>query len=230
VQLDAAQASLDDVERRVRVGVEPEDALLPARIALHEAESRMRTLRLEEEEVRATGREPDDELSAPLVGGRDFVTERLDLQRGRARERLARADREWTRIQGLVRTGIVSAEEADPAELALEQARQALRLVETELDARRAFLGGELGPDEAVRRVERERLASQLAVGRLVRERAAGDVERMERLAAVGAVQEAELRRARLELTQRELAVELLLRKLELLDSLSSGEAPGESG
>jgi hypothetical protein len=47
---------------------------------VNEAEAELRSIGLDLEEIRATGREPMHSLTAPLVSGRDFVAERWRVE------------------------------------------------------------------------------------------------------------------------------------------------------
>jgi hypothetical protein len=77
VRMDAAKQQLQDVERRVAVGIVDQEAAVETRQGVVEAEARTRIAMLNLEEVRLTGRDPRDEVSAPPTPGRDFVLDRL---------------------------------------------------------------------------------------------------------------------------------------------------------
>ena len=92
---------------------------------------------LDVEETLITGYDPDDSLSAPIVRGRDFVTERLVLQQALLAKRVSIID------------GQVSAREQDlnhPSTMAREFVREqeaaeaALSIVEKRLALRQDFL------------------------------------------------------------------------------------------
>jgi hypothetical protein len=75
-----------EAEKRFLVGMAPQDSVLEAGAKLAEAEAQAKSLRLQLEEVRVTGREPVMTVSAPLVSGRDFVPN------AGAREKIVRGD------------------------------------------------------------------------------------------------------------------------------------------
>ncbi|UCG33585.1 MAG: hypothetical protein JSU68_02915 [Phycisphaerales bacterium] len=90
---------------------------------------------LDVEEVRISGRDPDNSLSAPILRGRDFVTERLKLDRALALERVSRIDKEASR-HGF-----------DPDQSAMiareqEAVRAALSIVEKRIALRQDYLSG----------------------------------------------------------------------------------------
>jgi outer membrane protein TolC len=71
---------LRTAEQRVSVGIEGQDAVFEARFKVNEAEAQARLVQLQLEEVMASGREPQGTVSSPLVSGRDFVTERWQIE------------------------------------------------------------------------------------------------------------------------------------------------------
>ena len=80
LQLQIARNQLEEVERMHEVGVVEEQALLESRVQARQAEAEYMKLSLDVEEIRVSGKEPQNEMSAPLVDGRDFVAERLGLR------------------------------------------------------------------------------------------------------------------------------------------------------
>ncbi len=76
-RLATARARLDSTERDVAIGTAAPVERLPRRVDVAEAQGQLAVIELQLEEVRVTAREPLDDVSAPLVGGRDFVSERL---------------------------------------------------------------------------------------------------------------------------------------------------------
>ena len=57
------------------------------------------------EEITATSQPPRDELSAPLVGGRDFVKDRIMLDLAAAQERLTTAEKVYSETERRARVG-----------------------------------------------------------------------------------------------------------------------------
>ncbi len=99
--------------------------------------------RLVLEEVELSGGSTRDELYAPLVGGRDFVLERLDLDRRGAEERV-RWMQSWI---DRVESGAFDPAETESqllgAQAEIQQARLQLELVEDRIKLRNQFLKGE---------------------------------------------------------------------------------------
>lgn len=122
-------------------------------------------LRLEREEVELSGRDPDDSLAAPLVDGRDFVAERLELRERRSRERALRLEREQQRLKQLAGLQVVSAADVDRAVAARRSEELVLRTILERLSIRSAFLAGDVPLDrvEPLARIAQLRHRLELA-------------------------------------------------------------------
>jgi outer membrane protein TolC len=79
-RLALARQQLEEIEGRVSVGIQSVAAVLEKRLNVTEAEAEVNLVELDLAEVRAAGREPMKGVSAPRVGGRDFVTERWQAE------------------------------------------------------------------------------------------------------------------------------------------------------
>jgi outer membrane protein TolC len=135
---------LESVQRGVEVGVERQESALDARFKVAEAEAEVKSIELDIAEIRATGREPMKTLSAPLVSGRDFVTEGLRVEMtvpARALEiERVRAQAAQSRLEvGLANTIDVAAAATRVIEL-----ESAVQVFERKLDIRQRFLKGNL--------------------------------------------------------------------------------------
>ena len=128
------------VEQRVSVGVEGQDAVFEARFKVTEAEAQVRLVRLQLEEVTASGREPQNAVSSPLVSGRDFVTERWQIE---VSIPTAAFDVAKTRVDALTRrvaVGMVDRIEVDAARTQLMEIEATIVAWRRKLDVRQQFL------------------------------------------------------------------------------------------
>jgi hypothetical protein len=147
--------------------VTPDPLLMPApaRSALAELEEEQHEralLRIDERETTASGRPPRDDLSAPVVGERDFVHERLELVRARAMTGVVDAVELASRFREL------DTEEADTArwkvELKVANTRALVDKLDKRLDLRRSFLQGGTPIEHIDMTVERIETEYRLAV------------------------------------------------------------------
>lgn len=143
-RLQSQQGQTAQAGQRLAVGLVPEGDLLIARTMQERTELDLERARLNLDEVRRSGAAPRDELYAPLVGGRDFVTERLRLDLREAelglRVLAARAKQFKERQQ----LGLIAPEQSRAAER--DVAARKTRIDETgqTLDLRKRFLSGEI--------------------------------------------------------------------------------------
>jgi hypothetical protein len=77
------------------------------------------------DEVKASGQAPRDELYAPVLGGRDFVSERMELERKGLELDVEGLQRPLKRFEQLVENGLVERDQLDAlqAEIAVRKGR-----------------------------------------------------------------------------------------------------------
>ena len=143
-KLDVAKAQLQEVQQRVAVGQAPQIELLVSETQVRSAQLQVNVAQLQLEEVRTTGKEPNDSVSAPVVSGRDFVRERWNLQiqalassLDTEKAGLAAAQRRFA-VALIKHTDLITAESrVREIQLALEAARQ-------RLDVRQQFAANQI--------------------------------------------------------------------------------------
>jgi len=218
MEMDLLMSQYEEVEKRYQDGLVPREAILNARLALLRAEARLQRLQLDEEEILATGQEPQDELSAPLVGGRDLVTERLELDRSVAMEELTVAQAQLSTIQERYPSGLVGEAELMEGQIPVQQAESRVEELDHRLELRRQVLDGAMAGPEAERRVELSQVRGEMDVLEQAWESAAMRLRTMEERAGEGLVEESQLLGARLHLLQLETRMEVLRLRLEILE------------
>jgi outer membrane protein TolC len=152
-QLALAEQDLRRAERRVAIGVEGQEITLDIQLKVAEVDALVKSLELQLAEIRLTSREPLTEVSAPLVDGRDFVSERLHIELSASK---AASDVQRQLLQQTERKVAVGAANPVDAEVvrAIHQELQsAVTALEKKLEIRQAFLRKELDADLANLRV-----------------------------------------------------------------------------
>ena len=142
---EAAEVSL----RQFALGVIGERGVAQIELQIAQTEFDGQMVLLQLEEVRGSGREPLSELSAPLVDGRDFVSEKEDLRRELARRHLDIAQGEAVRMRRRAALGTAGALDVQPAELAVAELELQLQAYDRRLVIRRAYLASEISAAEA---------------------------------------------------------------------------------
>jgi len=223
MEMDLVVTQYEQVEERYQAGIVSQEAILSARLAVLKAETRHSRLQLDEEEIRATGRAPRDELSAPLVDGRDLVTERLELDRSVAMEELTVAQRQLSTIQERYEAGVVGNAELSEVMIPVQQAEGRVQGLDRCLELRRQVLDGAITGPEAERQAELSQLREEMEVLEQAWESAATRLRRTEEWVSHGIVQESELVEARHQLLQLETRMEVIRMKLDVLEGGGSG-------
>jgi hypothetical protein len=209
-----AGEDLKATEQQVAVGLALKHTLAERRVKLVEAEAQLRSLQLQLEEVRVTGQEPLDEISAPLVSGRDFVSQRLlaDLSAPVATLELEQARLRDMQVRVEIGTATpIEREVVRSRVLALDAAVQGLR---TKLEIRRRFVRGEIGSVEAELRLLESAAETQHRALLPKVELAVKQVQAAKTRFEVGLAQHVELAEATLQL--RTLEAELAKAALDL--------------
>jgi hypothetical protein len=220
-RVTAAADALRQIEQRVAIGIADPFEAREARAKVTEAEAQARSMELQLQEVRLAGREPLNEVTAPLVEGRDFVSERWQAEMAVP---LAALDLEASRLQATERRVAVGV--ANPSDVAAVKGR----IVELEISidtfrrklaVRQAFVKGqaeaaiaELQMLEATADLQRQLLLRQL-------DDAGRSLQRMQALFDRGLVnpvtiaeQELKLKEIEAQLAKAELDLQLIRKQL----------------
>lgn len=232
--LEIAQTRLDHMARElartddlVQHGAvaEREWRQIEAQFSHAEAEAEVRKLELAETLI--TGKEPNNALSAPLVEGRDFVTERMAAQRRPLQLRLELVMGQERRHQVLVDTGRATARELKAAQTQVAAAEEESNTLEERIALRASFLVGELSAaDVELQGMRFGALAARVMAVRQV-ELLAAEHQRVADLSERGLASHAELRAVEAALDTVEAQVKLADLELRILDQ-KLDDAPEE--
>lgn len=146
-----AAEALAETERAVAAGFVSEGGAAVARGRFAEAETEVARLKLDHEEIVAAAAPPRSDLGAPLVGGRDFVAERLKLDLAAAEGRRERATAAAALAARLVSAGVAPSETGLAAASEEKSAIASVEEAALRLDLRARFLAGEMNADDADR-------------------------------------------------------------------------------
>lgn len=217
LELEMVRAQVDRVEELYSVGSVDQEAVLAGSLQMAEGEARYMKLALDLEEIRLSGADPNQDLSAPLVDGRDFVSDRLTFDVKVAQEWLSLSEYRWGRYAELFGAGVVNQENLAQAELALEEAQIGIQSLSFQMDLRHRFLAGGMSPAEAIREAEIQEASRGLQHLDGILNTVTIRVQTLEERVDAGLVHESELRQARLEVMRVEMEIELARMRLEQL-------------
>jgi outer membrane protein TolC len=210
----------------VSVGIEGQDAVFEARAKLAAAEAENKSLQLQLEEIRQTGREPLTSVSSPLVSGRDFVTERWKIDMTAP---VAALDLEKARLQTAERrvaAGIANPLDVQASRTALLELEAAVDAFRQKIEIRQRFLKREMDAVMADLRVlevdaqlQRRTVEPRIDLARAVLK----DLQARVQLGTVPTVElaAAELRLRQLELESLKASLDLALIQRQILQRRS---------
>jgi Outer membrane efflux protein len=206
-QLALANQRLQDMQKRVSVGIEPKDTVLDLQVKVKEAEAELKSIELDIAEIKATGREPMHAVSAPLISGRDFVTERWRVEMTVPVAALALERTRADAAQGRVEVGIAKPDEVEAVRTRIAELEAAVGAFERKLAIRQTFLKGGLSPAAAdLRALEAEADGRRTTLARQI-ESARRRVQGLQTRIDVGTANPIELAEAKLRLQELELAM-----------------------
>jgi hypothetical protein len=119
---------------------------LAADIARMEIEQRR--LVLDQDEIRLSSRPPQHDLSAPVLDGRDFVTERLKLELKFVQENETQLQNEMERLEKLVALGLISPREMDQVNGNRDRVHAVVEELCRKIELRTMFLNDELTAEQ----------------------------------------------------------------------------------
>jgi outer membrane protein TolC len=204
-QLALAEQELRRAERRVATGVESQDVTLDIQIQIAEAEALVKSLELQLVEIRSTSREPLGEVSAPLVDGRDFVSERLEIELAASKAAAEVQKQLVQQIERRVAVGVASPVDAEMMRAVQQELQSAKASLEKKLQIRQAFLRKEVDADLASLRVLESEAEQRRATLTPRADRARKELQDIQvrfktGLASVTEVAEAQLRLSKIQL------------------------------
>jgi outer membrane protein TolC len=218
-QSELAKRQLQELEQRVSIGVAPPETVLDMRFKVNEAEAELRSIGLDLEEIRATGREPMHSLTAPLVSGRDFVAERWRAEMTAPTAALALEKTRAAAARGRVEVGIGKPSDVDAAATRIAELEAAIETFERKLAIRQTYLKGGLPAQVAeLQGLQAENEGRRAVLTRRI-EAARRRVQDLEERIAVGTANPIELGEAKLRLQELQLEMSkadydlLLIRK-----------------
>lgn len=205
MRLMLARATADEQGKAIEAGLADQQEMVKALAAARAAELEVARLDLDLAEVRATAAMPRDELWAPLVGDRDFVKERLRLRAAAAQAALAQSEAvalafdRRSQAAGSYEIALHKQVQERLAESRVEFNRLALKL-----QLRDQFLSERLSPEEVTRRTERFEVMNQAQRVQELLRVAEFRLEVLRKRHAAGGATLLALRRAELEVLERQ--------------------------
>lgn len=211
-RLDLAVKEEKAAQARFNVGLIDDRTLLEKSLAVVTAEAEVAKVELQLDEVTRSGREPRTELHAPRVSGRDFVEERLRIERTVLAKTLDVENRVAKTVAMRVEVGTSDEMDLHAARLRVQIVEAATKAVERNIAIRQLYLAGKIDAVEAQLRgleVDAEHKTTSLAPEIALAEK---EVARLTERVNAGVAQAVDLAAAKL----RKLELETTLSKADL--------------
>jgi hypothetical protein len=220
MRVELARADLQEAQRRFEVGASDRQTLQAAQRQLRAMEMELQRIRLDTEEIQQTSASPRNDLQAPLVGKRDFVSERLKLQLDTAERALVAEEEAVAQARQRVDVGIapMTAKLQAEAELAAARARlQELRIV---IEMRARSVAGGVKVEELAAEQRRRQLMLQQEIVQQQLQITRARLEELRRLVEVGTASQLDLKRLEVEMLEREVELRKIRQEIEMLGAV----------
>lgn len=199
--------------------IEAEERMMMA-FAAESAQRDLDRALLSLDEVESSGRPPRDELYAPLVGGRDFVAERLRNEIGSVKAYLDMMAKRWERLDDLVAAGLVHEAERGAIQAEIDSRKAAIEALLERIELRKRFVAGEIAARELEVRERKSVADKDLAEARARVGRMNNEMERLRGLEARGMGSPIETSQLRYALESAEAELKLAALEVEVLDKV----------
>ena len=179
-----------------------------------EAEAQIRSVELQLQEVRLTGREPLNAVSAPLVSGRDFVGERLRNDITVSKAALSLEQKRLQDLRTRVEIGVATMLDSAVVEVRVRELESGLAATERKIQIRQRFLSGGITGAQADLMVLEAEAEQRLLALKPKLDLARRQLEQIGNRVKIGGAQQIEYAEARLKLETLE--TDLAKAELEL--------------
>ena len=206
---------------RYSLGLVDEDEALVAKLGAERAAADREMSLLDLEEAKASGDAPRNELYAPLVGGRDFVGERLGIEK-----KVLQADLDLRRartepaLRHRVELGLAPKSALSEFAAALAGQEAGLENIENRLALRRRFLAGEISAGEMEIQTRISAAQKELREARSSIDTIRPRLEDLRAKAAAGVVTIDELKGWELGMSAAQAKADLALQEIEILKTI----------
>ena len=218
-RIDLHERALEAEQRQAAVGAKSDLNVIRMRLEIENARDDAHLLQLDLEELRASGREPQSSITAPLVGTRDFVSERLQTRIGRVQRYRDAIATELRQTRRRVDVGVADRSSLAQYEMALEEQRLELEGLEQRLDLRASFVRGDIGAAEAELRVMQADAAIRQQTLDERRTMLEDELARLSDRVAIGVENELSLAAYELQLAELEAELQLATMEQEMLEA-----------
>ena len=215
LRVELAKAALQEARSKFEVGIASRETIHAAEAELRAMEGALARNRLNIAEIEATAQAPRDDLQAPLVGKRDFVSERLKLNLTDLQHQLAAAEAAKAAAQSRFEVGLAPQVVQLQAHAEVVQLTLRLQQLVKTLELRQRALSGALKNEEVTQELRRLELATQRQQIEREIEILRIRLQEIQRRTEIGTSDQLELKRAEIELLERQIVLQRVLQEFQ---------------
>ncbi len=224
MQVDVAKKTAELLKSQAEVGVATLGAAADAALNLQRAELMLKRAALGTEEIGASGRAVQDDLSSPLVGKRDFVTERLLIDTQASGLLVRAAADKLKRVKTRFEVGVATEVELAAAQSEMTRAGWNARNLAVLSEMRRQFVLGKIKAADMKHQRILATTYSELGIAEADLEAAKARYVLLERKAAIGTSGEVDLLKARIEMLTKQQEIAQLKTRIKALEGREQGK------
>jgi len=207
-------------ETQASLGVIPEDEHFSMKLGAERSALDLERSLVDLDEAKASGEAPRNELYAPAIGGRDFVSERLVIERKVLELDLELRRARLERLKQRVDLGLYPRDELDEALASTAVEEAALGDIEKRLDLRKRFVAGAMTAEEVeiqdrMTAAERDQREAQATVDSLKKR-----LESLQAKEAVGMISSTEVQQAQFGLSYAQAQLSLARLEVDVLSKI----------
>jgi len=167
-----------------------------------------------------SGEIPRNELYAPLVGGRDFVSERLKIEIKEVELDLERLRIHLGQVNQLVEQNLVRRDEMDQIQMGIANRKMMIDKIQQRLDLRTRFLAGEITAQEVEIEDRMTGAERNLHLAQSRVESLKAQLERLKTLEAQGKISHMEVMQLQYALDAAQAELKLATLEMDVLEKL----------
>ena len=219
--MEFLQLRVSQAEEKFSMGLIEEDGVRGYKLVAGAAAFGLEMSLLDLEEAKASGEAPRNELYAPLVGGRDFVSERLEIEKKALKAEIdlkrARIERQ---LKARIDLGLIPKNALDVFQAALAVQEGRVGDIEKQLTVRRGFLSGKISAEEMEIQDRMTTAEKELREARSKVDTIQARLSELRAKEAVGLISEEELRGTQMGLDAAQAQVSLAMQEIEILKTI----------
>jgi len=220
----ACLGSVKEIESEARLrfsnGLIREEEYLVRKQAVDRAELDLKKSELNLDEVKMSGDTPRNELSAPLVGGRDFVSARLRIEKKGAELDIEMLERRQERFRELAGKGLVQGSQLEQIQAEIAARKVAIEKLQERLVLRERFLAREITAQEVEIKDRMAAVEGNLKLAQSKVDALKEQLKRLQMLEAQGVVSPSESRELQYALTSAQAELQLAALEMEVLEKV----------